>query len=184
MPCRRRVGLPIPLRLCRRTRRHHRVRAARVERPLIPVARILGIDYGERRIGVAVSDPLGISAQPLSTVARRRGKRPPYAELERIITEWEIGTLVVGLPLTPEGDESPWTGEVRAFGDRLAERTALPVHYVDERMTSARAERAMRAIGISRSQRQQKERIDAGAAILILQAHLDSLARSSAADER
>lgn len=147
------------------------------------MTRILGIDYGERRIGVAVSDPLGISAQPLPTVTRRRGKRPPYAELERIVAEWEAGALVIGLPLTPEGEESDWTAEVRAFGDRLAQRTSLPVHFVDERMTSARAERAMRAIGISRSRRQQKERVDAAAAILILQAHLDSVARAHAADD-
>ena len=146
------------------------------------MARTLGIDYGERRIGVAISDPLGMIAQPLPTVSRRRGKRPPFAELERIVTEWDATALVVGLPLTPEGDESDWTAEVRAFGDRLAGRTGLPVHFVDERMTSARAERAVRASGLSKHQREQKERVDAAAAVLILQAHLDSVARNHVTD--
>lgn len=146
------------------------------------MSRTLGIDYGERRIGVAVSDPLGMIAQPLPTVARRRGKRPPFAEFERIVAEWQPEALVVGLPLTADGDESDWTAEVRAFGDRLAERTGLPVHYVDERMTSARAERAVRASGLSKNQREQKERVDAAAAVLILQAHLDRVAREHAAD--
>ena len=141
------------------------------------MARVLGVDYGEKRIGLAVSDPLGMIAQPLPTVARRRGKRPPYAELERIAREVEASALVVGLPLTPEGDESDWTREVRAFGDRLAERTALPVHYVDERMTSARAERTIRTSGLSRKRRQEKDRVDMGAAMFILQAHLDALTR-------
>ena len=147
------------------------------------MSRILGIDYGERRIGVSVSDPIGMLAQPLPTVARRRGKRPPYGEIERLVAEWEVSAVVVGLPLTPEGGESDWTAEVRAFGARVGERTGLPIHYVDERMTSARAERALRATGISRRKREEKDRVDAGAAMLILQAHLDSLSRAAAADE-
>lgn len=146
------------------------------------MARVLGVDYGEKRIGLAVSDPIGMFAQPLPTITRRRGKRPPYAEIERIARELEAVALVVGLPLTSEGDESDWTREVRAFGDRLAERTALPVYYVDERMTSARAERTIRASGLSRARRQQKDRVDAGAAMFILQAHLDAIARANADD--
>ena len=146
------------------------------------MARILGVDYGEKRIGVAVSDPLGMIAQPLPTVTRRRGKRPPYAELERIARDHEAVALVVGLPLTADGDESDWTREVRTFGDRLAERTALPVHYIDERMTSARAERTIRLSGLSRSRRQEKDRVDAGAAMFILQAHLDTVSRRNADD--
>ena len=143
--------------------------------------RVLGIDYGERRIGVALSDPLLMIAQPLPTITRRRGKRPPFAELERIIAERDVGTLVVGLPLDENGDESGWTAEVRAFGDRLAQRTSLPVHYVDERMTSARAERTVRASGLSRTQREDKGRVDAAAAALILQAWLDNRSREDAA---
>lgn len=142
------------------------------------MARILGVDYGERRIGLAVSDPTGVIAQPLPTVLRRRGKKPPYADIERTIAELEVVSIVVGLPLTPAGDESDWTAEVRAFGERLAERAGVPVSYIDERMTSARAERAVRASGLRRSEREQKGRVDAAAATLILQSHLDMIARS------
>lgn len=137
------------------------------------MSRTLGIDFGERRIGLALSDPLGITAQPLPVVTRRRGKKPPYAELERVVAENEVTRIVVGLPLAPSGEDSEWTTEVRAFGKRLGERTGLPVDYVDERMTSARAERAVRSSGLRKSERERKDRIDTAAAILILQAYLD-----------
>ena len=143
--------------------------------------RYLGVDYGERRIGLALSDPLGMIAQPLPTITRRRGKRPPFAEIERIVAEREVDAIVVGLPLDEHGDESEWTAEARAFGDKLGERTARPVHFVDERMTSARAERVIRESGLSRTKREEKERVDATAAVLILQMHLDSIARADAA---
>ena len=79
----------------------------------------------------------------------------------------------MGLPLTLEGGESDWTREVRAFGDRLAERAGLPVAWLDERMTSVRAERAVRSLGLPKRERERKDRIDAAAAVLILQAFLD-----------
>lgn len=136
--------------------------------------RILGIDYGERRIGLALSDPTGIIASPLPTLVRRKGKRPPVAPVARLVEENEVAEIVVGLPLTLEGEESDWTREVRAFGDALGERTGLPIAYQDERMTSVQAERAVRSLGLSRRQREEKERVDAAAAVLILQAYLDS----------
>ncbi|MBI4408485.1 MAG: Holliday junction resolvase RuvX [Gemmatimonadetes bacterium] len=139
--------------------------------------RILGIDYGERRIGLAVSDPGGVIAQPLPTLQRRRGKRPPVAAVAELVRAHDVGAIVLGLPLTPAGEESDWTREVRAFGTRLHERTGLAVHYVDERMTSARAERTVRGLGLKRSERERKERVDAAAAILILQAFLDKQSR-------
>ena len=142
------------------------------------MSRVLAVDYGERRIGLAISDPLGMIAQPLPTLTRRRGKRPPIGEIERIVTERDVGELVIGLPLTSEGDESEWTAEVRAFAEKLATRTARPVHFLDERMTSARAERAIREAGLSRSQRQDKGLVDATAAVIILQTHLDARART------
>jgi putative holliday junction resolvase len=137
------------------------------------VSRILGIDYGERRIGLAISDPTRTIASPLPTLLRRRGKRPPIAALVRILQDHEADEVVLGLPLTPEGEENDWTAEVRSVGERLRERAGVPVHYVDERMTSARAERVVRSLGLSRSERERKDRIDAAAAVLILQAHLD-----------
>lgn len=135
--------------------------------------RILGIDYGERRVGIAISDPGATIAQPLTVVKRRRGKRPPVAKVARLVREHDVRALVVGLPLTPEGTESDWTREARAFGDKLAERVSLPVHYVDERMTSARGERAVRSLGLKKTEREQKWRVDLAAAVLILQAYLD-----------
>ena len=138
------------------------------------MGRFLGVDYGERRVGLALSDPTAMIAQPLPTLTRRKGKRPPVAPLARIAEQHRVEGIVVGLPLTPEGEDSDWTREVRAFAGRLAERSGLPVTLQDERMTSARAERAVRSLGLSRRKREEKERIDAAAAVLILQAYLDN----------
>ena len=136
--------------------------------------RVLGIDYGQKRIGLALSDPTGTLASPLPTLKRRAGKRPPLKALTDLIREHEVGEIVMGLPLTLDGEDSEWTREVREVADALAERSGVPVHLVDERFTSQRAERAIRAIGLPREKRQQKERVDAAAAILILQGWLDS----------
>lgn len=135
--------------------------------------RVLGIDYGERRIGIAVTDPTRTIASPLDTLKRRAGKRPPLSHLVEIARELQVDSVVVGLPLDLQGHETPWCREVRAFGDALAKRLDVPVAYVDERFTSVRAQRAVRAVGLSKSQRERKERVDAAAAALILQAWLD-----------
>lgn len=134
----------------------------------------MGVDYGERRVGLALSDPTGTIAGPLPTLRRRKGKRPPVAPVARLAQEHEVESIVVGLPLTLEGEDSDWTREVRDFADALADRTGLPVALADERMTSVRAERAVRSLGLSKQKREEKERIDAAAATLILQAHLDA----------
>lgn len=135
--------------------------------------RVLGIDFGERRVGVAVSDPTGTLASPLPTLKRRAGKRPPLAALEALVQEHDIVALVVGLPLTPGGEDSDWTRTVREVGETLARRTGLPVHFVDERFTSVQATRAVRGIGLPKRKREQKERVDAAAAVLILQSWLN-----------
>ena len=135
--------------------------------------RVLGIDYGTRRIGLALSDPTGTIASPLPTLRRRAGKRPPIARLEEIARGHQVERLVVGLPLDLEGRETEWCAEVREVGDRLGDRLGLPVEYMDERMTSVRAERAVRSLGLRKAQREDKGRVDAAAAILILQAWLD-----------
>jgi len=139
--------------------------------------RALGIDFGERRIGLALSDPTGTIASPLPTLKRRAGKRPPLAAIEAMVRENDVEALVLGLPLTLKGDDSDWTRTVREVGEALAKRTGLPVHLVDERFTSVIAERAVRSIGLPRGKREQKERIDAAAAVLILQAWLDGHSR-------
>lgn len=136
--------------------------------------RALGIDYGERRIGVALSDPTGTIASPLPTLRKRRGKRPPYGRLEEIAEEHGVEAVVMGLPLTSDGTEDEWTETVRAVGEKIGERLGVPVHYMDERMTSARAERTVRRrLGLPKEEREKKERVDAAAAVLILQSWLD-----------
>jgi putative Holliday junction resolvase len=145
--------------------------------------RVLGIDFGERRVGVAVSDPTGTLASPLPTLKRRAGKRPPLAALEALAAEYEVVALVMGLPLDPSGEESEWSRKVREVGDALARRTELPIHYVDERFTSVQAERAVRGIGLPKTKREEKGRIDAAAAVLILQSWLNRRQRNELASD-
>ena len=140
--------------------------------------RTLGIDFGERRVGVAVSDPTGVIAQPLPTLQRRAGKRMPFRALEELVQEYDVQAIVVGLPLAPSGHDSDWTRTVRAAAEKLHERSGLPVHLVDERFTSARAERVIRKLGLPKGKREQKGRIDAAAAVLILQSWLERQERS------
>lgn len=140
--------------------------------------RILGIDYGTRRIGLALSDPTATIAQPLPTLVRRAGKRPPVSAIVQIALENQISEIVLGLPLDLSGEENAWSAEVRAFGAKLAGRTGAPVHYLDERMTSVQAEQAVRGIGLKKRDRESKERVDAAAAMLILQHYLDRRQRA------
>lgn len=146
------------------------------------MTRVLAVDYGERRIGLAMSDPSRTIAQPLPTLQRKRGKRPPIQAILDLIRDNDVSALVVGLPLTLAGVDSDWTREVRVFGARLAERAAMPVTFVDERLSSVAAERAVRSLGLPKHERERKERIDAAAAVLILQFHLNMLRRGAAAD--
>lgn len=135
--------------------------------------RAMGVDYGEVRIGLALSDETGTLASPLTTLRRRRGKRPPITEIEGTARLHEVQALVVGLPLELSGEESEWTREVREFAEKLGSRLGIPVHLVDERMTSVRAERAVRSIGLPLHKREDKARLDSAAAAVILQGWLD-----------
>ena len=142
------------------------------------MARVLGIDFGERRVGLALSDPSATIAQPLPTITRRAGKRPPVAAIVEIISQNEVERAVIGLPLNLAGEETEWTATVREFASKLADRAGIPVEFIDERMTSVQAERAVRSIGLKRSAREDKGRIDAAAAVLLLQTFLDRQSRS------
>ena len=143
------------------------------------VARVLGIDFGERRIGIALSDPTRTIAQPHATLVRRRRKRPPVAKILHIMVTEDIDTVVLGLPLSLDGDEPEWAAQVRDFGDSIARRSGRPVEYVDERFSSVLAERAVRSLGLPRAERERKERIDAAAAAIILQTYLDRAKESN-----
>ncbi|HEX2718875.1 MAG TPA: Holliday junction resolvase RuvX [Gemmatimonadaceae bacterium] len=129
--------------------------------------RRLAIDYGERRIGLAISDPTGTIASPAGHILRRAGKRPPVAELIRRATELEAQGFVVGLPLDERGDETPRSVEVRRVAATLEERTGLPVMLIDERYTTAIALRAVRELG--GSTRGRAGDVDALAATVLLQ---------------
>jgi putative Holliday junction resolvase len=131
------------------------------------VKRWLAIDYGERRIGLAVSDPSGTIASPVGVLLRRPGKRPPVAELARRAADLGATGIVLGLPLDGNGEETPRSAEVRSIGAKLEDRTGLPVRYVDERYTSAAALRAVRDMGGSTKGR--KGDVDALAATVLLQ---------------
>ena len=129
--------------------------------------RLLAIDYGERRIGLAISDPLGIIASPVGFIVRRLGKRPPIAEMIRRATELEARGFVLGLPLDENGSDTPRATEVRQIAQELARRTGLQVELVDERFTTAAALRAVREMG--GSTRNRKGDVDALAATVLLQ---------------
>jgi putative holliday junction resolvase len=137
-------------------------------------SRAMGVDFGEKRVGVAVSDPTNTVATPLETLVRRTGKRPPVSRMAEIGQANDVGHVIVGLPLGLSGAENDWCAEVRRVGDALGERLGVPVAYVDERMTSVRAERAIRSMDLPKNVREQKGRVDALAAQLILQAWLDN----------
>jgi putative Holliday junction resolvase len=132
-----------------------------------PTGRLLAIDYGERRIGLAVSDPTGTIASPAGFILRRPGKRAPVTELARRARELEARGFVLGLPLDEEGAETARAAEVRALAAALERRTGLPVRLVDERFTTAAALRAIRELG--GSTRGRKGDVDALAATVLLQ---------------
>lgn len=135
--------------------------------------RALGIDFGELRVGLALSDDTATLASPLGTLRRRRGKRPPLARIEEVARENDVDVLVLGLPLDLAGEESEWCTQVRRVGKELSARLGIPVRFVDERFSSVRAERAVRTAGLPLRKREDKERVDAAAAAIILQDWLD-----------
>ena len=137
-----------------------------------PRGRLLAIDYGERRIGLALSDPTGIIASPAGFILRRAGKRPPVAELVRRASELEARGFVLGLPLDDNGDETPRAIEVRRVAAELEKRTGLATRLIDERYTTAAALRTIREMG--GTTRGRKGDVDALAATLLLQHALDS----------
>jgi putative holliday junction resolvase len=132
--------------------------------------RILGLDVGSRRIGIAVSDPLGITAQGLDTL-QRRNKRHDLAALGLLIREYEVREIVVGLPLRMSGAEGTQSEKMQLFAEELRKRFRLPVHLWDERLTSAEANRLLRETELSIEKRAKA--VDRMAAVLILQGWME-----------
>jgi len=131
--------------------------------------RLLAIDWGEKRIGLAITDPTRTIAQPLATLTRRAGRRFPLKQLRAYLDEFAPVGIVLGLPLTPEGREGPAAAAVREVATLLADKTGLPVVLLDERMTTARAAEAD-AVG-GRVDRDQR------AAAVLLQMYLEAQRR-------
>ena len=132
--------------------------------------RVLGLDVGSKTIGVAVSDPLGITAQGLNTI-RRKNKRVDFAQLHALIREYQIAEIVVGYPLRMSGAEGTQAEKMQQFAQELRQRFELPVHLWDERLTSAEANRLLRDSEMSIKRR--GEVVDRLAAVLILQGWMD-----------
>ena len=125
---------------------------------------------GSKTIGVAVSDPLGITAQGLETI-RRQNKRMDFERLERVIREYEVAEIVIGYPLRLSGAEGTQAEKMQSFAQDIQKRFHLPVHLWDERLTSAQASRVLRDSEMSIKRR--GEVVDRLAAVLILQSWMD-----------
>ena len=142
--------------------------------------RVLALDVGKKRIGLAVSDDLGITAQGLKTLERTR-IRDDLDALREVAREWNIGSLLVGKPLHMSGQESRQSEYTKEFAERLQQHLRIPLIYWDERLTSAEAERMLRQAGASLEQK--KKSVDRLAAVLLLESYLEHQTLTSAREE-
>lgn len=133
--------------------------------------RVLGLDVGSRTIGMAVSDPLGITAQGLPTL-RRTNKRGDFGQLAGVLREYSVSEIVVGYPLRLSGAEGTQSEKMQLFAEELRKKFKLPVHLWDERLTSSQANRILRDADLSIKRR--GEAVDRMAAVLILQSWMEA----------
>ena len=147
--------------------------------PDSPAGRVLAIDWGERRMGLALSDPLGLTAQGLPT-AERRNKREDLNFLRSLVRRHEVSLIVVGNPLNMDGSEGPQATKARAFAAEVAERLGVEVTLWDERLTSVEADAMLDESGLDKVKR--RGRVDQLAATILLQSYLD--ARRTASEPR
>ena len=145
--------------------------------------RVLGLDFGSKTVGVAVSDPLLITAQGVETIRRKSENklRKTYARITALIEEYDVGTIVVGLPKHLSGDEGERVQKTLAFKETLERYTQLQVVTWDERLSTVEALRALKMSG--RSLEERKEVVDIVAAQIILQGYLDSIKISNKGDK-
>jgi len=134
--------------------------------------RILGLDIGDRTIGVAISDPLGFTAQGVTTI-RRKNEEKDIEELKKICEEYKVETIVSGLPKNMNGTLGPQSEKVLGFCKLIEENISLPIKMWDERLTTVAAHRVMLEADLSRAKR--KKIVDKMAAMYILQGYLDSI---------
>ena len=140
--------------------------------------RILALDVGTKNIGMAICDPLGITAQSLPTIRRKGDLEKDLKFVTDAVVEYNVETIVVGLPKHMNGDEGPSCEMARDFASEIEKLVNTPIVFWDERMTSRIAENAMIEADVSRKKRKQK--VDSLAAILILQNYLDYLSSGRA----
>ena len=136
--------------------------------------RTMGLDYGAKTVGVAVTDALGLTAQPLETIVRKGENklRTTYARIRELIGEYDVDTIVVGLPKNMDGSLGERAEKTLAFVGELRSKTGLTVEVVDERMTTVEAERVLNEAGVSSDR--HKEHVDKLAASLILKSWIDA----------
>lgn len=139
--------------------------------------RVMGLDVGERRVGVALSDELGITAQGFKVIDRKEGI---FDELAEIAEKYQVTEVVVGLPKRMDGTLGPQAEKVLAFGEELKRRLGLPVKFWDERLSTAEAERLL--LQADQSRRRRKKVRDKVAATIILQGYLDHRGRGGGKD--
>ncbi|NBK92395.1 Holliday junction resolvase RuvX [bacterium 1XD21-13] len=146
--------------------------------------RVMGLDFGSKTVGVAISDPLRITAQPMEIVRRKSENklRQTLARLEELIEEYQVTQLVLGLPKNMNNTLGERAEKSLEFKEMLERRTGLPVVMWDERLTTVEANRAMIEGGVRREDR--SKHVDALAAVLILQGYLDSISAPEAAELR
>ena len=137
--------------------------------------RVLGLDYGSKTVGVAVSDPLGLTAQRVETIWRKQENklRRTLARIDELVKEYQAERIVIGLPRNMNYTMGDRAEKSLEFGEMVEKRTGLPVIMWDERLTTREAERALMEAGVRRENR--KDYLDSVAAVLILQGYLDSL---------
>jgi putative Holliday junction resolvase len=140
----------------------------------VPKGRVMGLDVGKVRVGVALSDPLGYTAQPLMTIWRKNPGED-LRNLLRLIRKHEVVEIVVGNPLHMSGDVSPWAAKVQALAETLRERSGLPVHLWDERLSSVAAHEILDEAEHDR--RDRKHVIDQVAATVILRGWMEARER-------
>jgi putative holliday junction resolvase len=133
--------------------------------------RYLALDVGTKRIGIAVSDGLGLTAQPVMTLERRRNPREDLRSIARLARRHQVAGIVVGLPLHMSGEESPRATKTRTFAAELGELSGLPIHLWDERLTSETAHAILYEAG--RKRQTHKDVVDQVAAVLILESFLN-----------
>lgn len=133
----------------------------------------MGLDVGEKTVGVAMTDELGILASPYKTIMRTASIKADLREISALIDEFNVSRVIVGIPIMLSGEEAVQAAKIREFGEKLAKRIRVPLEYWDERLTTVQAHQVLRELGHSRESR--KKVVDAVAAAFILRSYVETM---------